>query len=126
MSRLTPADLQEARRRSGRHGGRPRNPTVEEARRAALEEPVPPAIKSLRAHLGDGDPQAWRAALRVFEHAFGRAPEQAPDEITLPESATDAANLPWTHLQILAAKVVAELPASPSVPIVLNGDGPFE
>src|SRR5262245_5869581 len=92
---LTPEQLQEARRRSGRLGGRPPKPTVEEARRAALEELVPPAIKSLKAHLGDGDPEAWRAALRVFEHAFGRPQEQplAPEDLALPTSAWDAKNL---------------------------------
>jgi hypothetical protein len=46
-------------------GDRPRKPTQVEARAAALEELVPAAIKSLRAYLGDGDPDAWRAALRV-------------------------------------------------------------
>jgi hypothetical protein len=89
-------------------------PTVEEARRAALEELVPPAIKSLRAHLGEGDPEAWRCAIRVFDHAFGRAPEQAPEEITLPETKGDIANLSWAHLQILSAELVAELAATES------------
>jgi hypothetical protein len=28
---------------------------------------VPAAVKSLAAHLGDGDPVAWRAALRVLD-----------------------------------------------------------
>src|SRR5262249_37650968 len=75
----TPQELQQARRASGNLGGRPRKPTQAEARAAALEELVPVAIKSLRAHLGDGDPAAWRAALRGFEHAFGR-PTEFPDE----------------------------------------------
>ena len=69
MPSLTPEQLQEARRRSGRLGGRPRKPTVEEARQAALDELVPRALKVLRAHLGEGDEvnaDAWRAALRVF------------------------------------------------------------
>jgi hypothetical protein len=43
---------------------------------------VPAAIKSLAAHLGDGDPQAWRAALRVFEQAFGR-PVDVVEELDL-------------------------------------------
>jgi hypothetical protein len=42
---------------------------------------VPPAILSLKAHLGTGDPLAWRAALRVLEHAIGR-PNEAPEELT--------------------------------------------
>jgi hypothetical protein len=36
---------------------------------------VPAAIKSLAAHLGDGDPVAWRAALRVFELSYGKPAE---------------------------------------------------
>jgi hypothetical protein len=76
---LTPAELQEARRASGNLGGRPRKPTVAEARAAALEELLPLAMKSLRAHLGDGDPAGWRVALRVFEYAFGR-PAEIPEE----------------------------------------------
>ncbi len=36
---------------------------------------MPAAIKSLAAHLGDGDPSAWRAALRVFELSYGKPAE---------------------------------------------------
>jgi hypothetical protein len=50
-------------------------PRLTEARAAALEELVPAAIKSLAAHLGDGDPVAWRAALRVFELSYGKPAE---------------------------------------------------
>ena len=32
-------------------------------------------VKSLAAHLGDGDPVAWRAALRVFELSYGKPAE---------------------------------------------------
>ena len=46
---------------------------------------MPAAVKSLTAHLGDGDPAAWRAALRVFEQAFGRPVEMAEEE---PDPAT--------------------------------------
>ena len=46
---------------------------------------MPAAIKSLAAHLGDGDPAAWRAALRTFEQAFGRPVEMAEEE---PDPAT--------------------------------------
>ena len=75
MPRLSPAELQAARRASGNLGGRPRKPTQAEARAAALEELVPAAIKSLAAHLGEGDPDAWRAALRVFELSDGKPAE---------------------------------------------------
>jgi hypothetical protein len=47
---------QQACRASGNLGGRPRKPTQAEARATALEKLVPAAIKSLAAHLGDGDP----------------------------------------------------------------------
>jgi hypothetical protein len=78
VATLTPEQLQEARISSGRLGGRPRKPTVEEARQAALEPLVPAAIKSLAAHLGDGDPAAWRAAFRVIELLYGK-PSEAVD-----------------------------------------------
>jgi hypothetical protein len=95
----------------GRLGGRPRKPTVEEARQAALDELVPRALKVLKAHLGEGDdvnPDAWRAALRVFEHQFGRAPEQV-DEIVLPAQVEGVAALTWQQPEILAATLIGEL-----------------
>src|SRR5580765_5420005 len=116
MPSLTSAQLQEARRRSGRLGGRPRKPTVEEARQAALDELVPKALKVLKAHLGEGDevnPDAWRAALRVFEHQFGRAPEQV-EEVVLPTDADGVAALSWQQLQILAATIMREPFGTPS------------
>jgi hypothetical protein len=115
MPRLSAQELQSARVRSGRLGGRPRKPTVEEARQAALEDLVPAAIRSLQAHLGDGDPTAWRAALRVFEHAFGRAPEQAVEELVVPESAAEITNMSWMQLRLLAAQLVAEVPSGDTV-----------
>jgi hypothetical protein len=112
MASLTPAELQEARKRSGRLGGRPRKPTVEEARQAALEELTPKALKVLKAHLGEGDevnPHAWRAALRVFEHAYGRAPEQPFEADGLPQDPDEIAGLSWVRMKILAAKYSEEL-----------------
>jgi len=47
----------------------------------ALDELVPRALQVLKVHLGTGDEinaNAWPAALRVFEYAFGR---EAPDGI---------------------------------------------
>jgi hypothetical protein len=40
---------------------------------------VPAAIKSPAAHLGDGDPGGWRAALRVFELSYGKPAETLED-----------------------------------------------
>jgi hypothetical protein len=119
MPRLTPAELQAARRRSGRLGGRPRKPTQAEARAAALEELVPAAVKSLRAHLGDGDPASWRAALRVFELAYGRADEF--ETVELPRDPDAIARMSWRELNVLAARFLAELP--PSEPDATTGNG---
>jgi hypothetical protein len=109
MPTLTPAELQEARKRSGRLGGRPRKPTVEEARRAALDELVPKALRVLNEHLDTGGPDAWRAALRVFEHAYGRAPEQPADDVGLPDNPDDVASLSWEQLKILALRHADEI-----------------
>jgi hypothetical protein len=111
MPSLTPVELQAARRRSGRLGGRPRKPTREEARAEALEGLVPPAVASLRAHLADGDPGSWRAALRVLELAYGPAPVEPTVDVSLPETAADVQALGWHQLQVLAARFVGELPA---------------
>jgi hypothetical protein len=111
MPSLTPAELQEARRRSGRLGGRPKKPTREEAREAALEELVPSAVASLRAHLADGDPGSWRAAVRVIELAYGSAPAPATDDAALPDAIADVRALGWQELQIVAARLLGELPA---------------
>jgi hypothetical protein len=121
MPKLTPVQLQAARVASGRLGGRPRKPTVEEARQAALEELVPSAIKSLKAHLGDGDPDAWRAALRVFEHAFGRAPEQI-EEMPVISDPDDIANLSWQQMRVLAASLVGPADEE-NVAVVVEGNG---
>jgi hypothetical protein len=123
MPTLTPAQLQEARKRSGRLGGRPRKRSAEEARQAALDELVPKALRVLRAHLGEGDavnPDAWRAALRVFEHQFGRAPEQI-EEVVFPADADAVATLGWRQLQVLAATVVAEPASIEATDVTTNG-----
>jgi hypothetical protein len=80
--------------------------------RAALEELTPRALKVLRAHLGEDDqvnPHAWRAALRIFEHAYGRAPEQLLEPDELPENPEDVEALSWDRLRSLAARYSVEL-----------------
>src|SRR5215831_10804145 len=77
MPSLTPAELQEARIRSGRLGGRPRLPTSTERREATLDALVPASLRALAAHLGseaEPNPAAWRAALRVLELRYGPVP----------------------------------------------------
>ena len=104
MPSLTPAELQEARRKSGRLGGRPRKPTVEEARRTALDELVPKALRVLNEHLDKGGPDAWRAALRVFEYEFGRAAEQPQEPFVMPTTVEEVEKLSWGQLLYLAGE----------------------
>jgi hypothetical protein len=66
----------------------------------------------LRAHLGEGDEvnlHAWRAALRVFEHAYGPAPEQAVEPDGLPDDPAEIENLSWVRMRVLAARYPEEL-----------------
>jgi hypothetical protein len=66
----------------------------------------------LRAHLGEGEgvnPHAWRAALRVFEHPYGRAPEQAVEPDGLPDDPSEIENLSWVRMRVLAARYSEEL-----------------
>lgn len=120
---LTPAELQEARRRSGKLGGRPRKPTVEEARAAALEELVPRSLQVLRAHLGDGaeaNPNAWRAALRVFEHAYGRPREES--EETVPTDDLDLQSMSTSELEALRRRLLAEQAEEERLRVVDGGE----
>jgi hypothetical protein len=75
MPTVSIAELNEARRRSGKLGGRPRNPTATESRQQALDRLLPRSLAVLEAHLESAGPDAWRAALRIFEHAYGRPRE---------------------------------------------------
>ena len=75
VARLAPEELQAARVRSGKLGGRPRKPTVDEARAEALERLVPKAIRVLEEHLESGRPDAWRSACRILDHSWGRPAE---------------------------------------------------
>jgi hypothetical protein len=105
MPSLTPAELNEARIRSGRLGGRPRKVSVTEAREAALAELVPPAITVLRQHLERGGPDAWKPALRILEHSIGRPPE-APALPVIPDTAEGWEKLTDAQLVVLAGAEV--------------------
>jgi hypothetical protein len=99
MPTLTPKQLQEARRASGNLGGRPRKPTVDEARAAALERLVPKAIRVLEEQLDAGGKDAWRPALRVLDHAWGRPPEHlAEPELPVPTTVDEIKNMPTAQL----------------------------
>jgi hypothetical protein len=121
MPSLTPAELQVARRKSGRLGGRPRKPTVEEARRAALDQLVPKALKVLNEHLDKGGPDAWRAALRIFEHQFGRAPEQREESLLMPTTAEEVRQLSTDQLLRLVGDDSDDLRLSTERTGSLNG-----
>ena len=85
-------------------GGRPRKPTSEEARRAALDELVPKALRVLNDDLDKGGADAWRAALRVFEYEFGRAAEQPQEPFAMPTTVEEFEKLSWGQLLYLAGE----------------------
>ena len=107
--------------------------TPAEARERALVQLVPPALASIRAHLGDGDPAAWRAGLRVLELAYGPAPSKPAEDVVLPDNAEDVRALGWRELQLVAARLAAELPTTESAdetaatanPVTGNGVAPI-
>jgi hypothetical protein len=108
VASLTPRELQEARRRSGKLGGRPRKLTRDEAREAALDELVPCALRVLRLHLGDNaepNPLAWKAALAIFPHAFGRPAQQMESELTHPRTIEDVDRMSLAEIRRLRAVV---------------------
>jgi hypothetical protein len=47
--------------------------------------------------------------LRIFEHAYGRAPDQPLEPDDLPEDPDELANLSWDRLRTLAARYSVEL-----------------
>ncbi|MFN8187400.1 MAG: hypothetical protein U0R69_10015 [Gaiellales bacterium] len=74
MAVLTPAELSAARLRSGRLGGRPKLPTVAEARAVKLEALVPKALLVLEDALRSDDERvALVAAREVLDRAWGKA-----------------------------------------------------
>src|SRR5215204_3676557 len=104
MPKLSPTELQSARVRSGRLGGRPRKPTVDEARAVALERLVPKALQVLEEHLASGRPDAWRSAHRILEHSWGRPPEHVA-----PPPAVDEAELDGQKLSEMSTAELHEL-----------------
>jgi hypothetical protein len=84
-------------------------PRLTEARAAALEELVPAAIKSLAAHLGDGDPVAWRAALRVFELSYGKPAETVELDLDVVDP-LHVAEMTAPERALLVARVLEQHP----------------
>jgi hypothetical protein len=83
---------------SGRLGGRPRKPTADEARAVALDRLMPKAIRVLEEHLDSGRPDAWRPALRLLEHGWGKAPDKV-ESFCEPENVSDLENMSTADLQ---------------------------
>lgn len=79
---------------------------------------MPPSVASLKAHINGGDPNAWRASLRVLELAFPRTAE--PETPEMPLDADDVVNLGWQELRLLAARMTIERPGEPQELIVLS------
>ena len=50
---------------------------------------MPKAIRVLEEHLDSGRADAWRPALRVLEHQWGRPPEQITSEPVLEDGELD-------------------------------------
>jgi hypothetical protein len=68
---------------------------------------VPASIRSLEAHLANGDPTAWRAGLRVLELAYGRVADQPAEEPVIEDVAGIAAMTPEARRALLARLVKA-------------------
>ena len=62
------------------------------------------------------NPGAWRAALRVFEHAYGRAPEAVDEPLPFPDTPEALAALSWEQMKVLAATFTAAEPALNGTP----------
>ena len=62
-------------------------------RRSALDELVPQSLKVLKEHLESGKPDAWRPALRILDHAWGRPKETVEGQEDLVERSLDDLDL---------------------------------
>lgn len=67
------------------------------------------------------NPDAWRAALRVFEHAYGRAPEQVDPVVGMPEDALAVQAMNWRELLVLAMRSSDDLPKSDPTFVAIDG-----
>ena len=73
-------------------------------------------MKVLNAHLDKGGPDAWRAALRIFEHQFGRAPEQPEEPFVMPTTVEEIEKLSWGQLLYLAGENAEALGINGTLP----------
>ena len=82
-----------------------------------MEELVPPAVATLKAHIESGSHDAWRASVRVLELAFAGHDIEEP---TLPANAADIASMGWRDLTVLAARLSLDM--STEIPSSQTGD----
>jgi hypothetical protein len=80
-----------------------------------LEQLVPPAVATLRAHIESGAPDAWKASIRVLELAFAG---YEIEEQSLPTNAAEIASMGWRELTVLAARL--SLDARTDMPSIEN------
>ncbi len=59
---------------------------------------------------GDGDPTAWRGALRVRELAYGSAPAPSTEDVLVPKGVAEGSGLGWRELEIVVAPLRGEFP----------------
>ena len=117
MPSLTPEQLQAARKASGRLGGRPRKPTIDEARRESLRELVPEAVRVLEQSLRSDDERLRLAAAReVFDRSGGRPPQRI--ESHAPTVAERLGEMAAEQLDELAREALEALGAAEGPPEV--------
>jgi hypothetical protein len=60
----------------------------------------------------------------VFEHAYGRAPEQVEPITGLPEDALAIRAMSWREMQVLAMRLSEDLRTAEPKPITIDGATP--
>lgn len=77
-----------------------------------MEALVPPAIASLRAHFGTAILTRGAPACASSSLPTGPAPAPTTDDAALPDTLTDVRALRWRELQVVAARLLGELPSA--------------
>jgi hypothetical protein len=86
-------------------GGRPRKPTSDEAREAALERLMPKALRVLKEKIEANDQDSWRATVKLIEYGWGR-----PAEHVEVHGETPVELLSLEQLRALRARLLDEHP----------------
>jgi hypothetical protein len=113
VARLKPEELAEARKRTGKLGGRPRRPTRDEAREAAIERLTPKALQAIERKLDTEDPDSWRAGVALLAYAWPKPAEQVEvradaqvEEMTIEQLRALRSKLLEAHPELAALRVV--------------------